>query len=200
PASTLDEGQLAVGVMFEYVNLRTLSDGTLIKAAVTGNEGVHDLKTIESVSAIVAYGLTHDFTVGMRVPWVGRTAIREGDASVPLNPVVLDRGGPFGFSDVTFLGQYRFFNDKKTQTEAAVLLGVKAPTGATNRYDNQGELFDAEFQPGTAPGTACSASPSRSASARGHSTATCSTSSAAREPRIRTSATGSSTTQRSPIA
>src|SRR5215472_4063689 len=149
PASTLDEGQLAVGVMFEYVNLRTLSDGTLIKAAVTGNEGVHDLKTIESVSAIVAYGLTHDFTVGMRVPWVGRTGIREGDASDPLNPVVLDRGSTFGFSDVTFLGQYRFFNDKKTQTEAAVLLGVKAPTGLTNRFDNQGQLFDAEFQPGT---------------------------------------------------
>jgi hypothetical protein len=149
PASTLDEGQLAVGVMFEYVNLRTLNDATLIKAAVTGNEGVHDLKTIESVSAIVAYGLTHDFTVGMRVPWVGRTGIREGDASDPLNPVVLDRGSTFGFSDVTFLGQYRFFNDKKTQIEAAILLGVKAPTGVTNRYDNQGELFDAEFQPGT---------------------------------------------------
>jgi hypothetical protein len=149
PASTLDEGQLAVGVMFEYVNLRTLSNGTLIKAAVTGNEGVHDLKTIESVSAIVAYGLTHDLTVGMRVPWVGRTGIREGDASDPLNPVVHDRGSTFGFSDVTFLGQYRFFNDKKTQTEAALLLGVKAPTGVTNRYDNQGELFDAEFQPGT---------------------------------------------------
>ena len=69
PASTLDEGQLAVGVMFEYVRLRTLSNATLINAAVTGNEGVHDLKTIESVSAIVAYGLTHDLTVGMRVPW-----------------------------------------------------------------------------------------------------------------------------------
>jgi hypothetical protein len=149
PASTLDEGQLAVGVMFEYVRLRTLSNATLINAAVTGNEGVHDLKTIESVSAIVAYGLTHDFTVGMRVPWVGRTGIREGDASDPLNPVVLDRGSTFGFSDVTFLGQYRFFNDKKTQIEAAVLLGVKAPTGLTNRFDNQGQLFDAEFQPGT---------------------------------------------------
>jgi Putative MetA-pathway of phenol degradation len=149
PASTLDEGQLAVGVMFEYVRLRTLSDATLLKAAVTGNEGVHDLKTIESVSAIVAYGLTHDLTVGMRVPWVGRTGIREGDATDPLNPVVLDRGSTFGFSDLTFLGQYRFFNDKKTQTEAAVLLGVKAPTGVTNRYDNQGKLFDAEFQPGS---------------------------------------------------
>jgi outer membrane putative beta-barrel porin/alpha-amylase len=149
PASTLDEGQLAVGVMFEYVRLRTLSNATLINAAATGNEGVHDLKTIESVSALVAYGLTHDLTIGMRVPWVGRTGIREGDEANPLSSVVLDRGSTFGFSDVTFLSQYRFFNDKKTQVEAAVLLGVKAPTGLTNRYDNQGELFDAEFQPGT---------------------------------------------------
>src|SRR5436190_17564454 len=54
PASTLDEGQTAVGVMFEYVRLRTLSDQTLTSAAVAGNEGVHDLKTIESVSAILA--------------------------------------------------------------------------------------------------------------------------------------------------
>jgi hypothetical protein len=68
----------------------------------------------------------------MRVPWVGRTGIREGDATDPLNPVVLDRGSTFGFSDVTFLGQYRFFNDKKTQTEAAVLLGVKVRVIARN--------------------------------------------------------------------
>src|SRR5437660_326597 len=83
PASTLDEGQTAVGVMFEFVRLRTLSDGTLVGAAVGGNEGVHDLKTIESVSAIMAYGLTKDLTLSMRVPWVGRTGIREGDTSDP---------------------------------------------------------------------------------------------------------------------
>src|SRR5262249_20335715 len=54
-----------------------------------------------------------------------------------------------GFSDLTLWGQYRFFSDKKAQAELAVLLGVKAPTGVTNRVDNQGQLFDAEFQPGT---------------------------------------------------
>src|SRR5438105_2816037 len=149
PASTLDEGQTAVGIMFEYVRLRTLSDQTLTGAALGGNEGVHDLKTIESASAIMAYGLTNDFTVSMRLPWVGRTGIREGDTSDPLNPVVVDRGSTSGFGDVTFLGQYRFFNDKSSRMEAAVLLGAKAPTGATNRVDKQGELFDAEFQPGS---------------------------------------------------
>src|SRR5215472_10511190 len=69
PASTLDEGQIAVGVMFEYVRLTTLSDRTLTSAALAGNEGVHDLKTIDSASAILAYGLTHDLTVSIRLPW-----------------------------------------------------------------------------------------------------------------------------------
>src|SRR5262249_6529936 len=119
PASTLDEGQTAVGVMFEYVRLRTLSDQTLASAAIAGNEGVHDLKTIESTSAILAYGITHDLTVSMRVPWIGRTGIREGDATDPVNLIVVDRGSSFGFGDITLLGQYRFFNDKKARTEAA---------------------------------------------------------------------------------
>jgi hypothetical protein len=149
PASTLDEGQTAVGVMFEYVRLRTLSGQTLASAAVAGNEGVHDLKTIESTSAILAYGITHDLTMSMRVPWVGRTGIREGEATDPVNPIVVDRGSAFGFGDITLLAQYRFFSEKKAQTEVAVLLGVTAPTGLTNRVDNQGQLFDAEFQPGT---------------------------------------------------
>jgi len=149
PASTLDEGQTAVGVMFEYVRLTTLSDRTLANAAVSGNEGVHDLKTIESTSAVLAYGLTHDLTVSMRLPWIGRTGIREGSAIDPIDPIVLDRGSTFGIGDITLLGQYRFLNDMKAQQEVAVLLGVTAPTGITNRVDNQGQLFDAEFQPGT---------------------------------------------------
>src|SRR5262249_30544805 len=127
----------------------TLNDRTLVSAGVSGNEGVHDLKTIDSTSAVLAYGLTNDLTVSMRLPWIGRTGIREGSAADPINPIVLNRGSTFGIGDITFLGQYRFFNDKKTQQEVAVLLGVTAPTGLTNRFDNQGQLFDPEFQPGT---------------------------------------------------
>jgi hypothetical protein len=80
---------------------------------------------------------------------VGRTGIREGEGTDPLDASVVNRGSASGFSDVTFLGQYRFFNNKSTQTEVAVLFGVRAPTGVTNRVDKQGELFDAEFQPGS---------------------------------------------------
>jgi hypothetical protein len=34
-------------------------------------------------------------------------------------------------------------------TQLAVLFGVKAPTGTTNLYDQNGELFETEFQPGS---------------------------------------------------
>jgi hypothetical protein len=51
PASTLDEGQTADGALFEYAGLRIPSDQTLTSAAVAGD--VHDLKTIESTSAIL---------------------------------------------------------------------------------------------------------------------------------------------------
>jgi hypothetical protein len=59
------------------------------------------------------------------------------------------RGDSTGFGDVTVLGQYRFLNNMVSGTQAALLFGVKAPTGTTNLYDQNGELFETEFQPGT---------------------------------------------------
>lgn len=47
------------------------------------------------------------------------------------------------------LGWYRFLNNQVSGTQAAVLFGVKAPTGTTNLVDRFGEIFEAEFQPGS---------------------------------------------------
>jgi hypothetical protein len=47
------------------------------------------------------------------------------------------------------LGQYRFHNNAANGTSAAVLFGFKAPTGSTSQRDNFGNLFEAEFQPGS---------------------------------------------------
>ena len=91
--------------------------------------------------------------VSVRIPWVYRNDIREGHhAHGPggvVNNTVDYRGDSSGFGDVTFLGQYRFINSRATQTEAAFLFGVKAPTGATNRIDRLGAVFETEFQPGS---------------------------------------------------
>jgi hypothetical protein len=59
------------------------------------------------------------------------------------------RGDSRGFGDAVLLAQGRFLNNVMTGTQAAFLIGVKAPTGVTSRHDAEGLLFEAEFQPGS---------------------------------------------------
>ena len=60
-----------------------------------------------------------------------------------------ERGNSSGIGDLTLMSQYRFFNDPRTGTEMAVLLGIKVFTGATGVNDAFGGRFEAEFQPGS---------------------------------------------------
>jgi Putative MetA-pathway of phenol degradation len=149
-ATTLDKGQSAFGSVYEFIHFGGLSDAALIAGAQLSGDHDHSIKTIESVAITYAYGVTTDLTVSVRLPWIRRTGIREAEIEDPAEPPeIFDRGDNSGIGDLTLLSQYRFYNDRTTRTEAAVLLGVKAPTGVTDRRTNQGELFDAEFQPGS---------------------------------------------------
>ena len=146
-AGTLDQGQFAFSAFVDYLRLKQLSDPTLL--ANIGKD-VHGLQTVESRALAFAYGITSDLTVSVRLPWVRRTGILEGVQEDPADPaMVRDRGNTSGFGDVTVLGQYRFLNNQVSGTQAAVLFGVKAPAGATNLVDTFGEIFEAEFQPGS---------------------------------------------------
>jgi hypothetical protein len=150
-ATTLDAGQGAVAFYYEYIKLGGLSDAQLIEAA-SKHIHAHSIGTIQSASLGGALGLTNDFMVLFRLPYVLRTDIREGHhehvAGVAINSVDF-RGDAGGIGDLTALGQWRFYNNRVTGTEAALLLGAKAPTGVTNRFDDQGLPFEAEFQPGS---------------------------------------------------
>ena len=148
-ASTLAEGQSAVAVMFEMIRIREFSDTQLLNNATQGGHS-HSLKSITAPSVAMSYGVTSDLTVSARLPFVMRRNIREGHQHEPTEPPEQhDRGDTSGIGDVTVLGQYRFFNNRAAGSEAAVLLGFKAPTGETKRSDRSGERFETEFQPGT---------------------------------------------------
>ena len=151
-ASTLESAHGAVAFLYEYIKFGGISDRDLIDAA-SKHIHAHSIGTIQSASVGAAYGITDDLMVSVRAPWVHRTDIREGHhAHGPggvVNNTVDYRGDSSGFGDVTVLGQYRFLNNRASRTEAAFLFGVKAPTGATNRIDQQGLLFETEFQPGS---------------------------------------------------
>ena len=151
-ASTLEAGHGAIAFLYEYLKFGGLGDRDLIDAAGK-HIHAHSVDTIRSTSLSAAYGVTDDFMVSVRIPYVERRDIREGHhAHGPggvVNNTVDFRGDSAGLGDVTLLGQWRFFNNQATRTEAAFLFGVKAPTGATNRFDALGALFETEFQPGS---------------------------------------------------
>ena len=149
-ASTLEAGHAVAGVVVDYSRLNTLSDATLSRATAAGIDGVHDLKTLQSYALVGAYGVTNDLMISFHLPYVKRTGIRAAELDPASNTVdVLDHGGADGLGDVSMLGQYRFVNDAQSRTQAALLLGLKAPTGPTDRRSRQDELLDAEFQPGS---------------------------------------------------
>ncbi len=152
-ATTLPAGMSGIAIVYDRIGLDALSDATLIgaaeAAAAAGEHAhVHSIKTIASPSLNYAYGLTNDLTVAVRLPYVIRTDIRaahfhedEGEGEVHAH------GDSDGIGDMSALLQWRLVNSG--EFEAALLAGLKAPTGRTHELDRSGERFDAEFQPGS---------------------------------------------------
>jgi hypothetical protein len=149
--TVLDRGQWVAGATFEFTSFNSISDARLATYAGQ-HEHVHTLRTIQSPALALSYGLTSDLTISARLPYVLRTDIREGAHShsggATLNEAV-HRGDADGIGDVSFLAQYRVLHDRASGVEWSVLGGFKGPTGRTNVKDTNGELFDAEFQPGS---------------------------------------------------
>ena len=145
-ADTLSEGLIAASVRYEFIRLGQLSDTDLLAAASRGTHA-HSIRSIDSASLSVAYGVTNDLTISVRASGVRRSDIREAGedmlsgghmanmnasdvSSLMSTGGVNMRGNSAGFGDVTMLGQYRFHNNAQAGTSAAVLFGFKAPTGA----------------------------------------------------------------------
>ena len=142
----LPAGITLVAFDYYYTKFDEISDARLTALALQGVAEVHSLKSISVPALTIGYGLTRDFTVAVRLPYLDNQEIRETD---PNSGGVNARGGVEGFGDASVTGTYRFYNDRATGLEAALILGVKAPTGPTGRIDAGGERFETEHQPGS---------------------------------------------------
>ncbi len=145
-AAVLPPGVTLVTLQYDYVSYRPIDDQRLSALATNGVEGVHSLRTIAVPSLSISRGLTTDFTVSARLPYLANSEIRETDID---SGGVAARGGVYGFGDLSVLGTYRFVNDRASGLEATVTFGVKAPTGRTNAVDRTGVLFETDHQPGS---------------------------------------------------
>jgi hypothetical protein len=142
----LPAGVTLVAVDYDFTKFNEISDARLTALAMQGVAEVHSLKTISVPALTLSYGLTSDLTVAVRLPYLHNQDIRETD---PVGGGVNPRGGVDGFGDASFTGTYRFYNDDDSGVEAALILGVKTPTGPTDRVDISGERFETEHQPGS---------------------------------------------------
>lgn len=154
-ALTLPAGRWSLGWRSEYVNQGRLSDARLADTELHSTDGLW-------VNALVAaYGISDDFTIALRLPYVQRFNAREADHDhadadagdhghdeEDLGGSIVDLGDPDGLGDATLFGQYRWFRAADDRSHVTLLAGIKAPTGETGRHGG-GERLETEFQPGS---------------------------------------------------
>ncbi len=145
PGSTLPKGKSVIGVGVQFLDLDEISDERLEQLGAADEE-VHSVESLLNVSANISYGITDDLTIGLSLPYVDRSNIREAHHDMGMGEVEL-AGDSKGLGDMSLFGQYRFYHDDSI--DAAVMTGVKTPTGDKKERENEGGLFEAEQQPGS---------------------------------------------------
>lgn len=160
PAETLSAGQWTAGFRTEYLELDDISDTRLSNLSEKG-KAAHSTDYLISPSIGAAYGVTDNFMIASQISYVKRRGIREAGhhddeggheeehEDEHEEGSVEKLGDSEGIGDATLYGQYRFVNDATSGLQAAVLLGIKMPTGETHENTNDGERFEAEHQPGS---------------------------------------------------
>lgn len=149
PARTLPAGRSSVALSMQYVNNDEISDAAL-KAAAGRHEHVHSTASVLETALNGAYGVTDDLTLGLRLPYVARQDLREGEHHHGgSGDQVAMRGDASGLGDLTLFGQYRFFRSADRRHHAAVILGTRFPTGDTSERGNGGTEFEVHHQPGS---------------------------------------------------
>jgi hypothetical protein len=150
PATTLPKGLIAFAMKAQYIKSDGLSDAALQDRAGR-HVHAHSSDYLFSPSLNAAYGVSENFALSASLPYVRRANLREGEhehepGGEAVNTVV-QRGDASGLGDLSVLGKYRFYSDSRNQ--AALLVGLKIPTGETGKRDSRGEHFETEHQPGS---------------------------------------------------
>lgn len=140
--ATLDEGHGSAWLRFVYTRPDQRSDSELEALA---DRGVDAHNTRYDLNAAVggAYGITHQLTVSVEVPYVRHDSIRATEPSLGVEQL----GSVGGIGDISVLAKYRLTPGELGGL--AIIGGIKMPTGSTHERDRFGVRFETEHQPGT---------------------------------------------------
>lgn len=145
-AATLPAGKWSTGFRTERVTFSPLS-ATVLEQAALDDEEIHSVDSLTTHYASLAYGINDQLTIGVTIPYISRTGIREGELDEG-NPEVHAHQKAAGLGDATLLAQYRLKQPSDSNTQIGILLGMQLPTGDDN-IEEAGVPVGGEFQPGS---------------------------------------------------
>ena len=149
-AMPIPEGVLAIGLRTEFIHNDPITDSKLDRLAdAAPKEDFHSVDSVSSTSLGVAWGVSDTLLLGARLPYVRRDSIREPAHHDDGDGGIETLGDSSGWGDLVAFGQFNAYRDTDRRRYAAVLLGVKTPTGKDDVFTHDGERLDAEFQPGS---------------------------------------------------
>ena len=139
-ASTLEKKRIAAGLAFNQQWYWSLPANHAHSLHHRGHH-VHGKYHDEFYYGSLAYGLTDDLQIDFTAPFVSKKSI-DVDSHARLG--AQDRAT--GFGDLRLGGKYRFW---EKGVEAALISGLKFPTGTTSDKKENGDKFEIEGQPGS---------------------------------------------------
>jgi hypothetical protein len=165
---TAPKGAFGVSTQSQIIYYDQISDEDLKNFSFLGAEGVHSTQSLITAGTNFAYGVTDRFTLGMSLPYVWRNNLREAhhghveeagaeaehheeeEAEHGAEEGTVDvLGDVSGLGDIPVYGKFQVLRDEQSHRFAAVIAGLKTPTGRTDSKTNAGELFEAHHQAGS---------------------------------------------------
>ncbi len=139
-ANTLGKGHGSVGFLFEHQRFNAIPAGNAHTLHHQGHD-IHGKDHEEFYNMSLGYGLLENLDLFVIAPIVSKTSIEVHD-----HETLGEKDTATGFDDLRVIGKYRFWEEGLA---AAVLLGVKTPTGETSERTPSGDKFEPEQQPGS---------------------------------------------------
>jgi len=145
---TLPTGMWAAGLITQFTDFDSASAARLLDVknnAVDDAHGdVHSVTSMVQPSVFAAYGITDNFTLGVRLPYVQRFGVRSPNED---GNAVNNLGDPGGFGGVSVFSQYRFFHTADQLNHLSLVVALRTPSGMTHVKTRQGERFETHHQP-----------------------------------------------------
>jgi len=144
PAYPLPKGSKFISLITNYNNADIFSDSKLKRLGKRG-EDVDIVENTLSPSLTAGYGFTEKSSLSVSVPYTFKFGVRRVEGT----PEILNKGNSIGVGDVNFFGLYELLHSDKHDLHAALLYGLKIPSGVKRSHDRSGMIFRAEHQLGT---------------------------------------------------